>query len=136
LFLPAADNQVFLDTEGTASYEQTAQASATIVSIAGLVSSLLIYNKRGVFDENCVDGLFAAANIMGQLFEAGGKAKPGIAGNPEPAYTPSRLSVTACAVNSLTTKEQSTPVCQAQAGYWVQRTCTLLSDVLSRCHLI
>lgn len=64
---------MFLDTEGTASYEQTAQSSATIVSLAGLVSSLLIYNKRGVFDENCVESLFSAAHIMEKLFEADGR---------------------------------------------------------------
>lgn len=64
--------QVFLDLEATSSHEQTAQTAATIVALAGLVSSLLIYNKQGVFDETCVEGLFSAAHIMQKLFETDG----------------------------------------------------------------
>jgi hypothetical protein len=67
---------VFLDTEGTASYEQTEQSSATIVLLAGLVSSLMIYNKQGTFDENCVKSLASAALILEKLYSAKGTVHP------------------------------------------------------------
>jgi hypothetical protein len=37
---------------------------------------LLIYNKRGVFDETCVESLFSAAHIMEKLFAGDGGFPP------------------------------------------------------------
>eukprot|EP00775_Hariotina_reticulata_P001183 gene1183-1520_t len=60
--------EVFLDSEGTASHEQTNDSEATLVALAGLVSSLLIFNQNNCFDENAVNSLFQVALIMRDLF--------------------------------------------------------------------
>ncbi|KAF6253419.1 guanylate-binding protein [Scenedesmus sp. NREL 46B-D3] len=68
---------VFLDSEGIASKEQTNQASATMVALAGVVSSLLICNQVSSINENCLDNLFQAATILDHLFGQTGGRRPG-----------------------------------------------------------
>lgn len=51
---------------------QTSQASATMVALAGLVSSILICNQLGSFNEHCVENLCQAAAIMKGLFGSPG----------------------------------------------------------------
>jgi len=64
--------QVFLDTEGLASYEQTTEEGTTIVSMAGLLSSMLIYNQLGTFNEKCLDSLLQVAGLMHEIYTQSG----------------------------------------------------------------
>lgn len=52
--LPA---QVLLDTEGIDAYDQTAQYSTQIFSLAVLLSCLFVYNHMGGIDESALDRL-------------------------------------------------------------------------------
>jgi hypothetical protein len=57
-----------------ASHERTGNEGDNIVSLAGLLSSLLIYNKLGgCFDDNAVDSLGRVALIMRDLYEHSGE---------------------------------------------------------------
>jgi hypothetical protein len=66
-------HQIFLDTEGMASFEREDGQSTNIVSLAGLLLSLLIYNQRGTFDENCLNSLGKVAVVMSDLYTHSGK---------------------------------------------------------------
>lgn len=48
---------VLLDTEGIDAYDQTAQYSTQIFSLAVLLSSLFVYNQMGGIDESALDKL-------------------------------------------------------------------------------
>ncbi|GIL82521.1 hypothetical protein Vretimale_11947 [Volvox reticuliferus] len=48
---------VLLDTEGVDAYDQTAQYSTQIFSLAVLLSSLFVYNQMGGIDESALDRL-------------------------------------------------------------------------------
>jgi hypothetical protein len=72
LLLGVALHQIFLDTEGMASHERTRKEETNIVSLAGLLSSLLIYNKLGTFDDTCVNSLAKVAMVMEQLYTCSG----------------------------------------------------------------
>lgn len=50
-------NLVLLDTEGIDAYDQTAQYSTQIFSLAVLLSSLFVYNQLGPIDEAALDRL-------------------------------------------------------------------------------
>eukprot|EP00775_Hariotina_reticulata_P001742 gene1742-2083_t len=63
--------QVFLDSEGVASHEQTPESEAVLVSLAGMVSSLFIYNHKGAFDEQCVTTLANVAATLKKLKPCG-----------------------------------------------------------------
>jgi hypothetical protein len=48
---------VLLDTEGIDAYDQTAQYSTQIFSLAVLLSCLFVYNHMGGIDESALDRL-------------------------------------------------------------------------------
>ncbi|KAG2488736.1 hypothetical protein HYH03_012735 [Edaphochlamys debaryana] len=53
----SAYHLVLLDTEGIDAYDQTAQYSTQIFSLAVLLSSLFVYNQMGGIDESALDRL-------------------------------------------------------------------------------
>ncbi|WIA22677.1 hypothetical protein OEZ86_009644 [Tetradesmus obliquus] len=58
---------LFLDSEGTASFETTTQVSSALVSLAGLISSVLLVNQMLAINSHCISGLFNAACILQSL---------------------------------------------------------------------
>ena len=57
--------QVLTDTEGTDAFDQTAQYSTQIFSLAVLLSSLFVYNQMGGIDESAIDRLSLVMTVPG-----------------------------------------------------------------------
>ncbi|KAG1666992.1 hypothetical protein FOA52_014304 [Chlamydomonas sp. UWO 241] len=60
-------NLLLIDCEGTDAYDQTADYSTQVFSLAVLLSSLLIYNQMGGIDETAIDRLASACGYAQRI---------------------------------------------------------------------
>ncbi|KAF5843640.1 guanylate-binding protein [Dunaliella salina] len=70
-------NTVLLDTEGIDAYDQTAQYSTQIFSLAVLLSCLFVYNHMGGIDESALDRLSLVTEMTKHVRVRAGQAKEG-----------------------------------------------------------
>ncbi|KXZ50367.1 hypothetical protein GPECTOR_16g540 [Gonium pectorale] len=78
---------VLLDTEGIDAYDQTAQYSTQIFSLAVLLSSLFVYNQMGGIDESALDRLSLVTEMTKhvRVRAAAGGSEEGL-GEHSPAF--------------------------------------------------
>eukprot|EP00798_Chlamydomonas_sp_ICE-L_P010743 gene10744-17818_t len=78
---------VLLDTEGIDAYDQTAQYSTQIFSLAVLLSSLFVYNQMGGIDESALDRLSLVTEMTKHIrVRAGGGEEQNPLGDFSPSF--------------------------------------------------
>lgn len=74
---------VLLDTEGIDAYDQTAQYSTQIFSLAVLLSSLFVYNQMGGIDEAALDRLSLVTEMTRHIRVRAGAGNSASASGPD-----------------------------------------------------
>ncbi|GFH07956.1 GBP-domain-containing protein, partial [Haematococcus lacustris] len=78
--------QVLLDTEGIDAYDQTAQYSTQIFSLAVLLSCLFVYNHMGGIDESALDRLSLVTEMTKHIRVKAGKGDDASLGEFTPSF--------------------------------------------------
>ncbi|MEW5298001.1 MAG: hypothetical protein WDW36_001166 [Sanguina aurantia] len=81
-----AHHLVLLDTEGIDAYDQTAQYSTQIFSLAVLLSSLFVYNQMGGIDESALDRLSLVTEMTKHIRVRAGAEEGQELGEYAPAF--------------------------------------------------